>query len=454
MTSHRGMKTFGIVWIGQLISILGTQLMGFALSIWLYQETGSATTFAISLLFNVLPNILVSPIAGALVDRWNRRWVMILSDIGAGLGTLTIALLMRNGQLAVWHIYLFNSLAATLNAFQQPAYTASITLLVPREVYGRASGMVQMGQAFGQIVAPLLAGVLVARIGPSGVILIDVATAAFAVCTLLWVQIPQPAPSVGGEEQRTSLRQQIAFGWFYLADRPGLMGLLGLFAIVNFLLGVFNALLLPLLLSLVSPEIMGRLISISGVGMLMGSVVMSAWGGPQRRILGVLGFIALAGAGYAITGLSASPIVITAGIFLIMFSIPIAGGSSQAIWQSKVAPDVQGRVFALRSMVSTSAMPLAYVTAGPLADRLFEPLMATEGALAGSLGPLLGTGPGRGIGLMFVTMGLLIGVACFLSYFHPRIRNVEDELPDVVTEQPEFREVREGTPAVGALEGA
>ncbi|MGD8759959.1 MAG: MFS transporter, partial [Anaerolineales bacterium] len=244
--------------------------------------------------------------------------------------------------------------------------------------------------------------------------------------------IPRPRVSETGKAARGSVLREASYGWKYLRDRPGLMGLLGLFAIANFALGFFSALFAPLMLSFTSEGVMGSVMSVGGVGMLIGSLLMSAWGGPQRKIHGVMTALFLFGIGLSVTGLRADPWLIGAAIFIEFLLLSICNASSQAIWQAKVAPDLQGRVFATRMMVALIATPLAYLLAGPLADRVFEPIMAPDGALAESLGRLIGVGTGRGIGLIFILMGLLISFATVVAYLNPRIRLVEEELPDHV----------------------
>ncbi len=428
----RGMKTFTLIWTGQLVSLIGSGLTSFALGVWVYQTTGSATQYALIPLFFTLPNLLLSPLAGALVDRWDRRWVMILSDTGAALTTLTIALLLRAGQLQVWHIYLAVGVGSAFSVFQWPAYSAATTLLVAKKHYGRASGMVQLGQAIGHIISPVLAGLLVVKIQVWGVILLDFATFLFAVITLLFVHVPRPETTAEGEESKGTLLREAAYGWTYLIVRPGLMGMLILFATLNFLMGFTNALFTPMILAFTSADVLGTVLSIAGSGMLVGGLVMSIWGGSKRRIRGLLGFLMLAGLSIVAIGLRPSVPLIAAASFGFFFCIPIVSGSSQAIWQSKVAPDVQGRVFSVRSMIATSATPLAYILAGPLADRVFEPLLAVGGPLAGSVGRIIGAGPGRGIGLIFILMGVFNMLATAVGYLYPRIRLVEDELPDAI----------------------
>ena len=433
----KGMRTFFVIWSGQLVSTIGSGLTGFALGVWIYQETGSVTLFALNMLAYALANLLVSPIAGVLVDRYDRRWVMILSDTGAGLATLSIALLYVSGNLEVWNIILATAFTSAFSAFQWPAYSAVTTLLVPKEQLGRAGGMVQIGEAISQLLAPATAGVLFVTIGLGGVILIDFVTYLVAVLTLLIVRVPSPERSEAGEEGKGSIWQEAIFGWRYISARAGLLGLLLIFAAFNFVSGLIMPLITPLVLDMASPDLLGYVFSIAGAGMLVGTLVMSAWGGPKRRIHGVLGFLMLSGLFTSILGISPFIPFLAAAGFGLLFTLPIINGSSQAIWQSKVAPDVQGRVFSVRRMIAMSMTPLAYIVAGPLADRVFKPLLMEGGALADSVGQLIGVGPGRGTGFMFVLVGAISVLVAAAGYLSPHVRNVEDELPDVMPDTEE-----------------
>ena len=424
-------RSFLIIWIGQLFSLMGTSLSGFALGVWVYQLTGSVTQFSLILLFTTLPGILILPLAGALVDRWDRRWTMIISDSVAGLSTLILALLLFVDRLDVWHIYIMTAISSTFNAFQWPAYTALTTQLVPSSYLGRASGMVQFAQALAQLIAPLLGGVLIAFIGIEGVLFIDVTTFLIALTTLLVVRTPRSEAATSRSAQEQTLFKDIAYGWNYLLARTGLLALLLFFAVSNFVNGIVQALLTPLLLSFTTVTVLGTVLSIAGSGMLVGSLTMALWGGPQRRIQGILGFTFLRGLCLVIGGLRPDLLLITVSAFLFMFCLPIGLGCSQAIWQTKVAPEVQGRVFAMRAMIAWSSQPLAFVVAGPLADRLFEPLMASNGLFAGTVGSIIGTGAGRGIALLFILAGVLMIAVSVCAYWYPRLRYVETELPDI-----------------------
>jgi len=450
----KGMRTFVVIWSGQLVSTIGSGLTGFALGVWIYQETGSVTWFAMNLLAVALPNLVVSPFAGALVDRWDRRWVMIMSDTGAGLATLSIAILYMTDNLAVWNIILATAVNSAFNTFQWPAYSAVTTLLVPKEHLGRAGGMVQIGEAVSQLAAPALAGALFVTTGLGGVIAIDFATYFFAVLTLLFVRIPSPERSKAGEEGQGSIWKEAVFGWTYIRARAGLLGLLLVFAATNFFSGMVYPLIMPMLMDMTTTDMLGYLVSIVGVGMLVGTLVMSAWGGPKRRIHGVLGFLMISGFFTSMLGISPLLWVITAAAFALLFTFPIINGSSQAIWQSKVDADVQGRVFAVRRMIAWSAQPLAYIVAGPLVDRVFRPLLVEGGALADSVGQLIGVGPSRGTGFLFIIVGAVTIAVSALGYLNPHVRNVEDELPDVVIPEEQEVEVGEELPQGAAASQA
>ncbi len=444
ITPPQSMRNFVIIWIGQLISMLGSGLTSFSLGVWLYTETGQATPFALTVLFGSLPRIFLSPIAGSLADRWNRKLILIISDTGSALITLLVFFLLAGASLEVWMIYLVAALNSVLGAFQEPAYTASITMLVPKKDLARASGLSSMGQALEALLTPLLAGFLFVAIGLRGIIMIDFVTYFFAIAALLFIPIPQPELREDTQEQavneeagkgsRFQFWRDAVFGWHYLRQRSGLFSLLWFYALVNFFLNFSMVLLGPMILAQHTAREFGLVQMTIGAGTLVGSLILSAWGGPKnRKIPAVIGFIALSSVGLAVAGLSPLVVVTGIGMFIMLSSIPLASGTSQAVFQTKVAPQVQGRVFAIRNMISRSVMPLAFLLAGFIADFVLEPSMSVEGVLgSGFIGTLIGSGPGRGIGLGFVVSGLCLLAACAWAIANPRLRYLEEELPDEV----------------------
>lgn len=427
-----GMPTYFILLIGQMISVLGSELSGFAIGVWVYQQTSSVTLFTLTLLFGAIPRLFMAPIAGALVDRWDRRWVLIISNILLALNTLALAALFFSGQLAPWHIYVLAVTGTIFGCFPAPARAAITPLIVPKDQLGRAAGLGQLGTAMVQILAPALAGVLMVTAGLGLVVLVDAFSFLFVLLSLLIVRIPQPPASAGSSAARGSLLGEIGYGWSYLVARPGLMALLVLLSVSSFLLATVFVLINPLLLSIGSPAVLGTVASIGGFGTLVGGVLIAIWGGPKRRINGVLGAMFLGSLCVMVGGSRPSIPLFAAAAFVFLCMTQISGACMTLIWQTKVAPDVQGRVFALSGMIIGIAQPLSFLIAGALADRVFEPLMAEGGALAGSVGQIIGVGPGRGIGLMFIIMGFLHLLVTIAGYLYPRLRLVEDEVPNAI----------------------
>jgi hypothetical protein len=201
---------------------------------------------------------------------------------------------------------------------------------------------------------------------------------------------------------------------------------------INLAFSVCSVLATPLILSFTTSKVLASVLAVSGSGLLAGSVVMTVTGGPRPRIHGVLAFGFLFAAGLAVIGLRPSAPLVATGLFLVMFGAPIINGSSQAIWQTKVPPDLQGRVFAVRRLIAQFTAPVGFLTAGPLADYVFKPLLVPGGRLAGSAGRVLGVGPGRGIGLLYLCLSILPLLVSLWGYAQPRLRRVEEELPDAV----------------------
>ncbi len=417
-----GDRRIYVVWAGQLVSLLGSGLTSFALGLWVYQQTGSVTPYAMIALCTVVPRLLLSPLAGIVVDRWNRRWVMILSDAGAALGTLVLALLLWGGHVSIWYIYLITLLNAACGAFQAPAYASAIPLFVPKEEYGRINGLVQLAQAAADIVTPALSGLLLVRIQLQGILWIDWATFLFAATTLLFIRFPERAAK---PVERPPLRRDALFGWRYIAARPGLSGLLLFLVVSNFLWGLVGALVVPMVAAFASPQMLGAVVSIAGGGMLAGSLAMGVWGRRRRYIYSLLGFELLSGVSFLLMGLRPAVALVAVGAFLAHATIAVTYGSNQAIWQSQVPLEAQGRVLSTQQMLAKVATPIAYLLAGPLAERVFEPLLSPQGTLAGSVGAVIGVGTGRGIGLIFLAMGLLKIVVALGGWLSPAVREVE-----------------------------
>lgn len=428
-----GMFGLTIILIGQAVSILASNMTGFSLSIWVFQKTNSATSLGIMTTAFTLPYLLIIPLAGVMVDRYNRKLMMAVSDLAAGMGTLTILVLSTTGNLQVWHFYAVNILIGLGNAFQWPAYSAAISTMVPKEKYGRANGMVSLVEAAPGVVAPLLAGSLLPFIKLNGILLIDVATFILAIGLLMMVVIPSPKRTADGLSGQGNFWHEATFGFKYIFQRPSLFGYVIMLFIANLFLGFPNSVHVPMILSRTGNNslLLGAVETAGAISWTVGSLVMSAWGGPKRRIYGALfGWMFYCIFGNILFGIGRSTEIWIPAILIAGLGSNVGVATSQAILQAKVAPDVQGRVFSARRLLTWFPDTFTPILGGMLADYVMEPAMRAQGWLASAFGWLVGASPGSGMALMMIFFGLLTSLTMISGYLIPKIRNIEDILPD------------------------
>lgn len=407
-------RTFLLVWIGQSVSLVGSALTAFALGIWIFQETSSITQYALVMFCATLPAVLLLPLVGPILDRYSRKRLLIVCDVIAALGTGATGLLAWSDSLSLWNACGVIFVIASAGAVQWPTYAATVTLLVPRRELGRASGMAQLAQAVSHVAAPLIAGGLIVTIGLAGIAAIDFVTFLVSAGTLGIAAIPAPP---GKDRPRAPYRQDLVLGWRTIFASTGLLSLLLMFALINFLSELATVLFTPFVLSFSTPAALGTIVGVGGLGLVAGSIAMTVSGGPRRPALGAAFFAACGGLAVAAAGFTTSVPLLAGIAALFFFFLPLTAGSSQVVWQRSVPPEIQGRVFAARAAIAMSIVPLASLAAGPLADLVFEPAMREGGAWAELLGPLVGVGPGRGIAVILVLAGLasaLIAMAATL----------------------------------------
>ena len=402
------MKAFTAIWLGQVVSLLGSAMTWFAFTIWAWQKTGQITALSTISFFAFLPTVLFTPIAGTLVDRWNRKLVMLFSDMASAAGTLAALILFLTDNLQIWHIYIIGILAGFFTAFQYPAYAAAVSTMLPKEQYARAEGMLGLATAFSGILAPVFAASLLGRIGITGIMVIDLLTFLAAFGTLLWVRIPKPIATDAGRASRGSLWQETRFGFRYIRARKSLLALVSLFMAANVFLAIGATLLAPLILSGTgnSQSALATVQSTGAIGGVVGGGLLSLWGGPRRRIHAIL----LGGAGASLLGivwlgLGRAVLVWAIGSFFFSFFEPFVEGGNLAIWQAKVEADVQGRVFAARHLLVQVPYLLGIFVSGYIAEAWN---ISSVFVLAG-------------------TCGLLVFLA---GYIFRDVRAVETSLPD------------------------
>ena len=370
----RSMTPFLIVWSGQAVSLLGSQLVQFALIWWLAQTTDSATVLATAALVGMLPQIVFGPLVGALVDRWNRRVIMIVADSVIALATVGLALLFWTDVVQVWHVYLLMFVRSTAGGFHWPAMRASTSLMVPKEHLTRVQGFNQTLQGALTIASAPLGALLLDLLPMQGVLAIDVGTALLAIAPLFFIAIPQPQRRESSEAAKSSVGQDLREGLRYVWSWPGLVMILLMATIINLVLNPAFA-LLPILVTKHfggSALQLGWLESVWGIGVVLGGVTLGVWGGFRRRVLTSL--VGLIGMGTSIwligmAPASAFPLAVGA-IFCAGVMNPIVNGPLMAVLQAAVIPEMQGRVFTLTSSVAMAMSPLGLLIAGPVADTL------------------------------------------------------------------------------------
>ena len=421
------MRRFIALSTGLLVSILGSAFTGLAMGAWVFQHTGSATQYGITLLINLLPGVLFGPVAGALVDRWNRRAILMVSEAVSALTVLGLALLYGAGMLQPWHIFIVVGIQSLVRSMQMPALSAVVVLLAPKEQVGRANGLIMLAQALGNTAGFAAGGVLLVAIQLNGVLLVDFSTFLVNIVVLLFVPIPRPPRSAAGAAVAgQGLLAEIRTGWRVFGARRALIALLLLTAALNLTLGAADAMLTPLVLSFASAAVLGLVVASMGVGAVLGSGALAVWGGPRRRVTGLAGFALPLGLFLCLGAVRPSvPLILIAALGF-TFCYTIVDGTNRNILQLEIEPDVQGRVFASYNVLSGAALAVAYLVTGPLADNIFEPLMRANGRLAGSVGSVIGTGPGRGMALLVLITGLVMLLTAVIAYVQPSLRALPD----------------------------
>jgi MFS family permease len=424
------MRTFYLIAITQVISVLGSRMSGFAIALWVTKETGNATPLALVALFNVLPTIFLSNVAGWVADRYNRRVVMAVSDAGQALGTLLLLFSFTSGNFQLWHLYVVALLQSAVGIFQNPAAQASITMLVPDNKRETANAIAQIIGPIAGLVAPALAAALYAVINVSGLILVDIATFLISVTVLMFIRIPQPPRDLQKEAQESWFAALMG-GFTFLWTNRMLFWTMMFAALCNVVFNAAGALFVPYVLARTGNEqIVGLVSSAEGIGAIAGAIIISAWGGTRPRIHGIMIALILCSISFGLLGISQHPIALGAFVLFMMLPNAVVNVSFMSLMQSKIPPDLQGRVFAAMMQVAMILSPIGLVAIGPLADTVFEP--AVRQPVWAVFAPIFGTEKGAGMGLLISLAGMLVAVSSILFYAWPAVRQMEAKIPDAI----------------------
>lgn len=425
------MRNFLTIWAGKLVSTIGSNMSSFAIAIWAWEITGKATTLTLVGFFSLLPGIAIAAISGVIVDRFNRKLLMMVGDTVAVLTTITMMVLYLTNHLQIWHLYVASAIVGTFNQFQSLAYSASVSLLVPKQHYTRVSSLEFLSGYGSNIIAPALAGYLYQVIGLLGIWLIDISTFAIAISSLLFAHIPKPSQT-DEHENLTHIWQGLGFGFRYIFERKSLLTLLIISVLFWFAHDVGNSLYSAMILSRTDNNtvILGSLAAAAGFGGVTGAIIVSTWGGFKKKINGVLLGMIGAGLSKIVFGLGQTPWIWIPAQFCSSFNFPFNGSSDNAIWLAKVAPHVQGRVFAAHSFVLQFGSAVAYLIAGPLADKIFTPALAAGDSRTGILQIIFGNNAGAGIALLYVICAMCMLLVGCAGFYIPHLRDVDKNLPD------------------------
>ncbi|WDZ83591.1 non-ribosomal peptide synthetase/MFS transporter [Micromonospora cathayae] len=450
-TPQPSMARFGLVAAGQIVSSTGTALTNFAIPLWIYLETGSLARFALFAVIGLLPGLLVAPLAGALIDRTSRRRVLLLAGLAAGAANAALAGLVLTDRIEVWHFYVLVGWLSVALAFQRLSFMSAVPQLVPKRFLGHANGLTQTATGITQFMVPLIAVALLDAVGLAGILVLDVVSYVFAIGVLLAIRFPRTLAL----QRREGIGEEIMGGLRYSVRRREFRSMLIFFAALNLFLFPVLYLLSPLVLGFAELAQVAQIALTGGLGAAAGGLVMLVWGGPRRYrmravLLGTLG-IAVA---CLVTGLRPNLVVIGAGAFGMYLALGIVNGVYNTIIQTKVPPRFHGRVFALNQMVAWSTMPLGWGVIAPFASQALEPLLMPGGALAGTVGAVIGVGPGRGIALLYVVFGGCIALTALVSLRTRVLSRFDDEVPDAPPDDLIGIEARQARAAATGASGA
>lgn len=414
---------FLYIWFGQFISIIGTGLTVFSLGVYVYQQTGVASSYVFILMCVFLPPFLLKPYGGILADRYDRRLMMVAGDLGATLGLLFIFFMMLKGNIQLWQIYLGIAISSVFSAFQEPAYKALITDLLPEEQYAKASGLMQLASSAQYLISPFLAGILLAMIDIKFIFLIDVSTLIISSSIVIWVRKTLGRATVNRQESNTIA--DLKEGIREFSKNRGVVNLVITTMIILFFVGLLQSLFVPMLLNLTTVKAVGIIQSISASGILIGSLFIGLFGNKNKHVKILSISLFLSGIFFSNLGFSTNITLITLAGFMFFATLPFVNTSIEVLIRKNIDNRKQGRVWSIISMITYLGSIMAFAVAGFLADKIFNPLLELDGLLVDTAGPIIGSGEGRGIALMFVISGLMISLIALVIWQNEEIKTLE-----------------------------
>lgn len=412
------MRKFILLWLGELISGIGSGMTAFALLIYVFDMTGSTGYVSAIVLAAFLPTILLSPLGGVLADRYDRRLLMIIGDLFSGLGLVYILWNIHMGINSMLPIMIGVTFNGMFVALLEPSFKATVTDLLSKDDYTKANGMVQIAANSRYLVSPILAGILLTISDIRLILILDICT---FFLTVLTISLVRNSIAKSLKKEKEGIWIELREGFAVLKSYIGVRTLVILMSLVCFFIGFVQTLTVPMILAVSNAKTLGILESSCAVGMLAGSVIIGIFGLKNRyvRCLSLAGMSA--SIFMAMTGISADLYITGTGMFLFFASLPFINASADVLVRNNVENKVQGRVWGIISLLSQAGTAVAYAVSGLMADYISEPLLVKDGFLENSVGRIIGTGQGRGIGLMLIISG--VGML-IVTFFIGKNRNV------------------------------
>nr|WP_154895072.1 MFS transporter [Paenibacillus xylanexedens] len=423
-TVQASFRKFLVVWAGQLVSMIGIGLTAFSLGVYAFEKTNTATSVALITLFTFLPNILLRPIGGVLADRFDRRTMMIIGDLGSAAGLIFILAIMLTGDIQLWHIYVGVSFSSIFSALQSPAYKASATDLLDKEQFSKGSGLVQLAESSKFLFSPIIAGILLSITTIEVILTINIATFLIAILAVLVIRKSMKVERENKEE--TNWLTDIKEGWREVVTNKGVLLLVVIISLVTFYLGFLETLIGPMLLSFTDAKTLGTFQSVSAIGMLISSLCIGVFTMTKKYASVLVMGLIMCGLSFSLLGISTNIYFIIFAGFLFLSSLPFVNMSADVLVRNNIANEKQGRVWGIIGILSQLGFIIAYSLAGFLADHVFNPLMMEGGVLASSVGQIIGIGPGRGIALLFIIAGLFVILLAIVTSRLKLIKSLEE----------------------------
>lgn len=418
--SNKSFGKFLVLWTGEWISSIGSGLTAFALGIHIYKMTHTATSVALLTLCAFLPSILLSPVGGVLADRFDRRLMMIIGDLFSAIGLIFILISMLVGDPSPWKIYLGVTFSSIFVSLLEPAYKATITDLLTEEQFAKASGLVQLAASSKYLLSPVIAGILLGIMDIRGVLIIDILTFLVTMLTVFAVKRNLKAPQQE-TQKRQSLLKELKEGWDTLAAAKGVLQLTVILSLVTFYVGFLQTLFTPMLMPITDSQTIGTVLSVSAAGMLIGSLFIGTFSINSKYIYMLAAGLGVAGVFFSLIGLTTNVYFIAGTGFLFFAALPFVNTSADVMIRKTIPNEAQGRAWGIIGILSQLGYVAAYAVSGFLADHVFNPLLREGGALASTVGELIGIGEGRGIGMMFMILGILV---VLLAFVIPRVKSI------------------------------